>query len=366
MKHFIIVAETMDPKNGGGEVFMNELIHSLINVIDCKIEIIANDGPRFELDNIKTHYLKQAFHFDRRSANLWQHIARIIIIILLSIKLQSVLKTTNNAEVVTHHQTLFPIVNLLTNIYKTKGSGIVLSWMDTFTRFKLRYLLQLVLVRLAPRYILSIVPIPILRPTRFTTINNFVADAFFVSEPTSKSVDKLNLIFVGKPVVEKGIIITLNSYKKLVEENRVKSSLKIVGGSPESKLMEGYGQLSNLVSIDHVTQLKLADLYDQSNILILPSYSEGFPTVLIEACARNCIVVVTKVGNVNKLVKEGFIFFVVDRNHQSVVNTLYKISSLTDGVIQSMLRKNRLLSQKYKKRVVMDDIITKLIDKTYH
>jgi glycosyltransferase involved in cell wall biosynthesis len=48
------------------------------------------------------------------------------------------------------------------------------------------------------------------------------------------------------------------------------------------------------------------ELLMNSDILILPSWAEGFPNAIIEAMAAKLAVVVTKVGNVPDLIKDGY------------------------------------------------------------
>lgn len=49
----------------------------------------------------------------------------------------------------------------------------------------------------------------------------------------------------------------------------------------------------------------IKDLLDQADVLVCPSYSEGMPTVILEAMARECAIVSTNVGAVADLVNES-------------------------------------------------------------
>jgi len=66
--------------------------------------------------------------------------------------------------------------------------------------------------------------------------------------------------------------------------------------SEKSKLM-------NLKSEE--INLSLNKYYDKSAILILPSYSEAFPLVILEAMARGLVILVSDLPGMREIVEEG-------------------------------------------------------------
>jgi glycosyltransferase involved in cell wall biosynthesis len=50
---------------------------------------------------------------------------------------------------------------------------------------------------------------------------------------------------------------------------------------------------------------KITEVLDQMDVLLLPSLSEGMPTVILEAMARSCAIIATDVGAVSELVDDS-------------------------------------------------------------
>jgi glycosyltransferase involved in cell wall biosynthesis len=70
---------------------------------------------------------------------------------------------------------------------------------------------------------------------------------------------------------------------------------------------------------------------NESNIVIIPSYSEGMPNVLFEAMATGNIIIATNVGGIPELIKDGVNGFLVDRqSSDDIIKVLEKIQKIVD------------------------------------
>lgn len=115
-----------------------------------------------------------------------------------------------------------------------------------------------------------------------------------------------DLVFIGRFSVEKGAI---DFYKSLLElrfdsdlhvavvgENSIADYIESSPTLPGNIKVKFYGEVAN----DAAMQILMA-----SKLLVLPSYTENYPMVILEAFARAIPVVATDVGSVTLLVKDG-------------------------------------------------------------
>jgi len=104
--------------------------------------------------------------------------------------------------------------------------------------------------------------------------------------------------------------------------------------------------LSSLISINKTIQ---TNLYDTVDALILPSFNEGFPNVLLEAMKYGKLILISKQAEQNNVIKDGYngiLFDAYDPN--SLKTAILKSISLTPEEIKSMCAINsNLIKEKY-------------------
>lgn len=125
----------------------------------------------------------------------------------------------------------------------------------------------------------------------------------------------IKFIFVGRVNRRKGIQHLLPAFTKIDDK---KAELLVVGQyDPEDKLIKQYSDRSNIKFIGFVTQDKVADLYKEADVFILPSLGEGMSQVTIEAMSSGLPVIVSENAGVNDIIsekKDGIIVPVSDEN----------------------------------------------------
>ena len=159
----------------------------------------------------------------------------------------------------------------------------------------------------------------------------------WVSDHKSIELEKIRILYVGRIRVEKGIFSLLKILKKL-DKN---ISLSIVGAEKISNKTIIQKNV-NVYEIE-TNEDNLIKFYDDHNIFVLPSYTEGHPMVLLEALARRRPVIIFNeiqhvIGN-----KKGI--FVSERNHKSFFDTLNHIIN-NYKKIQKEMEKNKLPTNK--------------------
>lgn len=126
---------------------------------------------------------------------------------------------------------------------------------------------------------------------------------------TSKKQDgPLTFIYVGRIVREKGMNELVEAFVKLNEEYP-ETRLLLVGPyeealdpvSPKTKTM-----IDTNPSIEAVgSQKDVRPFYDRSDVLVFPSYREGFPNVVIEAGAMELPSIVTDINGSREIIEHG-------------------------------------------------------------
>jgi len=81
--------------------------------------------------------------------------------------------------------------------------------------------------------------------------------------------------------------------EKYINEKNLNDKVKLVGWIPHGNLP------------DHLNELKL---------LVLPSYTEGLPNIMLEAMACSTPVLATPVGGVPDVIKDGETGFIMENN----------------------------------------------------
>ena len=119
--------------------------------------------------------------------------------------------------------------------------------------------------------------------------------------------DALRLVYMGRLAAEKGLEETIEGLA-IARERGIAARLVVGGSGPEeARLRERVRKLALEAEVSFagpVNGNKPALLAD-SDVLCLPSYSEGLPYALLEAMAAGVVPVVTRVGAIPDVVAEG-------------------------------------------------------------
>ena len=112
----------------------------------------------------------------------------------------------------------------------------------------------------------------------------------FLETPASQQRDPIRkILFLGRLAAEKNIPDLLNSVEQLPE-----LEFQIAGDGPmREQVVAKAGVLPNLNYLGWIDRVQARDLIDASDLLVLPSHTESFGTVALEAMARQRLVLVS-------------------------------------------------------------------------
>ncbi len=138
-------------------------------------------------------------------------------------------------------------------------------------------------------------------------------------EPKPPSKDKFNILFIGSVTDRKKPHMIIEAIQRINDKSY---HLSIVGPAPNEKYFKELkdlidkSDLQNKVSlIGPVDRESVKDYYSTSNLMILPSISEGLARVIFESQVAMCPVLVTDAPGMSDIVIDGQTGYVFESNN---------------------------------------------------
>ncbi|MEM9561217.1 MAG: glycosyltransferase [Actinomycetota bacterium] len=124
----------------------------------------------------------------------------------------------------------------------------------------------------------------------------------------------LHLIFVGRVVEQKGLVVLFEAMRELLDD-RPGLRLTVVGDGPDRPALTSLAASMGLgEQVDFVgakSQNEVVELLAGADVFVLPSYAEGVPVVVMEALGSAVPVVASFVGGMAELVIDDVTGFLV-------------------------------------------------------
>lgn len=165
----------------------------------------------------------------------------------------------------------------------------------------------------------------------------------FINPDKSENNTKRRFLFIGRYERRKGIEELNKVLLKIEKEHDFE--FHFVGPIPEEKQIES----SKIIYHGLVKEeQKIINLMQKTDVLVCPSFSEGMPTVILEAMANACATIASNVGAVSCLVdsKTGWLIEAghLDDLEKSLVDSI-KINS--EGLKEKKKNAQTLIKNKY-------------------
>ena len=161
-------------------------------------------------------------------------------------------------------------------------------------------------------------------------------DSVWLRQPKNTEIKNFKLLYVGRVRVEKGIF----ALSELIRNKR-DISLTIIGAEKGSS--NKINQSNIKILPQQSNKIKLIKYYDDHNIFVLPSFTEGHPMVLLEALARRRPVIIF--DEIKHVIGDKKGIFVTKRNFLNFFGTLNYIKK-NYKKIQKDMKKNKLPTNK--------------------
>lgn len=177
-------------------------------------------------------------------------------------------------------------------------------------------------------------------------------------EKTTTSNGHRKLIFIGRYERRKGLEELNNVLQKLLKEQTKPFEMHFVGPIPESK------QIRNAANIFYHGALyeeeKIQQILKECDLLLSPSWSEGMPTVILEAMASGCAIIATDVGAVSEQVDVANGYLIPAGDSPALEGAISTVLLLPNDQLTAMKTasvqkvKEKFLWEEVAKRTVME------------
>lgn len=158
----------------------------------------------------------------------------------------------------------------------------------------------------------------------------------FISQNINKKIEiikKNKFIFASRLSEEKGVFILLKAFKEF------KFDLTICGDGP---LKDEILRNRSINYLGHLKINELNNLYEKSRVLILPTQCyENFPINILEAFRTKTLVLASKIGSINSIVKNNYNGILFEHNNYKdlifKIKWVIKNSKRCDEIIDNAL-----------------------------
>ena len=158
------------------------------------------------------------------------------------------------------------------------------------------------------------------------------------------------IIFVGSLRPIKGVKYLIQAIDII---NKEKAGVKLMlvgdGGERESleQLVKDLDLESSVTFTGKVANEKVPEYMAASDVFVLPSLSEGFPVVTLEAMASGLPIVATRVGGMPEIVEDGENGFLVEPRNPGQIAERILLLLKDDQLREKMARSNREKAKRY-------------------
>ena len=119
--------------------------------------------------------------------------------------------------------------------------------------------------------------------------------------PSKLSSRPHQLIFVGRLEAIKGVPVLLEAFRQCNQQTK----LVIIGDGSQRAHLEAMAQGLNVSFLGQCTEQQINRQLQQSRVMVLPSLSENFPNVMLEAFCAGVPVIASAVGAIPELIQNG-------------------------------------------------------------
>lgn len=192
-----------------------------------------------------------------------------------------------------------------------------------------------------------------------------VGDEFF-SARTPISADSNIFVCVGRLSAQKGQLILLDAFKRLIDEGN-DARLVFVGDGELRKIIEdkidSNGLQDKVTITGYVSESEVRTHILESRALVMPSFAEGLPMVIMEAFAVGRPVISTYIAGIPELVQDKTNGWLVPAGCiEQLTNALKEALSMEAKELEEMASKGKELTYKNHRTATEAERLKSLFD----
>lgn len=141
-------------------------------------------------------------------------------------------------------------------------------------------------------------------------------------------------IFIGRYERRKGVEELNEVLQQLLKEQAKPFEMHFIGPIPEQKQIKNFPNIIYHGAI--YEEAKIQQLLKESDVLLSPSWSEGMPTVILEAMASGCAIIASDVGAVSEQVDAANGYLIPPGDSAALKNAISKMTTLPNEQLTAM------------------------------
>jgi glycosyltransferase involved in cell wall biosynthesis len=160
--------------------------------------------------------------------------------------------------------------------------------------------------------------------------------------------DSTVLAVIGRLSPEKGQLVFLEAFREAKAQVQDLQALLIGDGQEKPRLIQycrEHDLAQDVIFTGHVTNI--ADYYRIIDLLVIPSFSEGLPNVLLEAMCAGVPVVSTRVGAVEEVLDGMDFNMVAPGNSQELAERMVRFLRDRRLTLKTVQRARRIIADRY-------------------
>lgn len=167
------------------------------------------------------------------------------------------------------------------------------------------------------------------------------------------------LLFVGRFIKEKGILELIEACR-LIKEKTLPFKLFCLGNGPLlgeiQQLIKDFELENEIILVGHIPEEKTKYYYSNCDILILPSYKEGFPMAIFQAVAAGKPVITTKINACADHLREYENCLWVEKNNPNDLAEKITFLLNNDELKRKMNQNNKAIAQNFTAEKIVENL----------